>query len=633
MNPQQLLKRYWGFDKFRPVQKEIVDSAVAGHDTLGLMPTGGGKSIAFQIPGLWYGGLSIVVTPLVSLMKDQVDNLRRRGIKAVYFHSAMTSREIRMAWDRLTNDGCNFLYLAPERLRNNRFLQELRHLPIKLIVVDEAHCISQWGYDFRPSYLGIRELRRIAPHAPVLALTATATPTVANDICHELEFKPDANTICDSFARDNINYLVRPTAFKLNETIHILSRTQGSAIVYVRSRKRSRQVAEALTSEGIPATWYHAGLPFEIKEERQNCWKEGNIRVIVATNAFGMGIDKPDVRVVIHYDHPPSLEEYYQEAGRAGRDGGNSYAVLLRGERDKATLRRHVTEAFPTRDFIRKTYERICVFFGLETGEGYGLLREFDFQKFCTVYRLDETQCEAALRILTRADLIEYIEEKETCSRMMVLADRDELYHAGVDGTEEKTLTAALRNYTGLFAGYVFIFESKLAIEASLSEPEVCEALVSLSKQGLISYIPRTRTPYIYFPTAREETEHILIPKSVYETRKEALTSRTEAMIEYSYSTTGCRVKRMLAYFGEQESSDCGKCDICRDKKRKAPDLNLIASRVDEYVRLHPNGFSIAMFSSIFGDLTPEAFRHLQSLLDNGMISVDETGFYSPTSE
>lgn len=630
MDPQQILKRYWGFDTFRPLQKEIVESAIAGRDTLGLMPTGGGKSIAFQVPGLWYGGLTIVVTPLVSLMKDQVDNLRRRRIKAVYFHSAMTSREIRMAWDRLTNDGCNFLYIAPERLNNLRFLEEMRHLPIKLLVVDEAHCISQWGYDFRPSYLGLRKLRRVAPHAPVLALTATATPSVAEDICRELEFKSQSAVIRDSFARDNISYIVRPTDLKINECLHILNRTQGSAIIYVRSRKRSRQIAESLLSEGISSTWYHAGLPFEVKEERQNSWKSGNIRVMVATNAFGMGIDKPDVRVVIHYDHPPSLEEYYQEAGRAGRDGIPSYAILLRGRRDKAILRRHVTEAFPSRDFIAKIYERVCIFLGLEIGGGYGLLREFDFQKFCTVFKLDDTRCEAAMRILTRAGLIEYIEEKETRSRLMILVDRDELYHAATDRNAEKIMTAALRDYPGLFAEYVFIFESKLASDAMLTESEVCETLISLSRQGVVSYIPRTRTPYIYFPTAREETEHIIIPKSVYEIRQKVMASRTEAMIDYSYSSSSCRVSRMLSYFGETNACDCGKCDVCRDLKRKVPDTKLISSRVEEYLHRHPQGFSMAMFSLTFGTVTPEAFRHLQHLLDNGIVRVDETGYYTP---
>lgn len=628
---EEILRRHWGFDSFRPLQREIVKSVLEGHDTLGLMPTGGGKSVAFQVPGLLLGGLTVVVTPLISLMKDQVDNLRARRVKAVFFHSAMSSREIRMAWERLVNDGCSFLYIAPERLKNQRFLQELRHLPVRLIVVDEAHCISQWGYDFRPSYLGISQLRKLAPQAPVVALTATATPEVVDDICHELSFRKDAKVIRDSFSRDNISYLVRPTDLKINETLHILSRTSGSAIVYVRSRKRTRQVAELLIAEGISATFYHAGLPFEIKEERQNDWKTGLARVMVATNAFGMGIDKPDVRLVIHYDLPPSLEEYYQEAGRAGRDGEKSFAVLLRGSRDKATLRRRVTEAFPERKFIKQLYQNLCVFFNVEVGGGYQLLREFDFQKFCTVFGLRDIECDASLRILTRAGYIDYIEEKETRSRIMVLANREELYSSRVSAGAEKVLTAVMRNYPGIFADYVFIFESRLAADIGIDEEKVYDALIELGKMRLIHYVPRSRTPYIYFATAREESSDMLIPTTVYESRKKAMEKRVEAMIDYAYNDDGCRVRRMLGYFGEKDSRDCRSCDVCRSKSAVRPDPDILASKVRDLVKAYPDGLSIQVFDRCFGNMTPEAFKILQMFVEEGFVTVDDFGLYRPS--
>lgn len=625
---KEILRRHWGFGSFRPLQEEIVRSVLDGHDTLGLMPTGGGKSVAFQVPGLVLGGLTVVVTPLISLMKDQVDNLRARRVKAVFFHSAMSSREIRMAWERLANDGCSFLYLAPERLRNHRFLQELRHLPIRLIVVDEAHCISQWGYDFRPSYLGIAELRKIAPKAAVVALTATATPEVVDDICRELDFRPDARVVKASFARDNISYIVRPTDLKINEALHILSRTSGSAIVYVRSRKRTRRVAETLVAEGVSATSYHAGLPFEVKEDRQNLWKTGQVRVMVATNAFGMGIDKPDVRLVIHYDLPPSLEEYYQEAGRVGRDGGKSFAVLLRGSRDKAVLRRHVTEAFPERGFIKQTYQNLCVFFNVGIGEGYQLLREFDFQRFCTVFNIRDVECEAALKILTRAGYIDYMEEKESRSRIIVLASREELYSARVSCDSEKVLTAVLRNYPGIFTDYVFVFESKIAADAGIDEDKVYGILIELGKMKLIHYVPRSRTPYIYFATAREEVRDMVIPRVVLEMRKDAMKKRAEAMIDYAYNDKGCRVKRMLGYFGENESKDCCSCDVCRARRTVMPDSGLLYGRVVRLMESCPDGMSIHVFDRHFGNVSVEAFKVLQQMTDEGLVSVDEFGIY-----
>ncbi len=625
----KILKRHWGYDNFRPLQAEIVRSALSGVDTLGLMPTGGGKSIAFQVPGLLYGGLTIVVTPLISLMKDQVDNLRRRGVKAVYFHSAMTSGEIRMAWERLCNDGCSFLYIAPERLGNNRFLDELRHLPIRLIVVDEAHCISQWGYDFRPSYLGIRKLRNVAGDAPFMALTATATREVVDDIAKELGFRPGYKVLRDSFARDNISYIVRPTDFKINEMLHILRNTRGASIVYVRSRKRTRELTEILVDEGISATAYHAGLSFDVKESSQNLWMTGGARVIVATNAFGMGIDKPDVRVVIHYDMPPSLEEYYQEAGRAGRDGLKSFAVLLRGKRDKATLRKRISEAFPERKFIKELYQRLCVFFGVETGEGYGLLREFDIKRFCDINSYRENDCEAALKLLSRSGYVDYIEEKDTRSRVMVTVLRDELYHLPLSAGTDRVLTCILRSCPGVFSDYVFIYESDLCRETGLDGQTVYESLIELGRKRLISYVPRSRMPYIFFATSREDISDMLIPRTVYEHRLDAMKRRVEAMIDYAYSDSDCRVSRMLAYFGESDAPACGKCDVCRDgvSSRKY-DGGEIDRRLLDMLGKSCRGISLANLEHEFGKGLDVAFRRLQHLVDENIVAVDELGCY-----
>ena len=601
MQALEILKRHWGFDSFRPLQAQIVESVADRRDTLGLMPTGGGKSIAFQVPALMLGGLTIVVTPLISLMKDQVDNLQKRKIKAVYFHSTMTSGEKRRAWEKLVNGNCKFLYIAPERLSSARFLEEMRHLPISLIVVDEAHCISQWGYDFRPSYLLIGELRKVAPQAPVAALTATATPAVVDDICRRLGFRDGFRIIRDSFMRDNISYVVRPAKMKLDEIYHILTRVAGTAIVYVRSRKASREIAEFLSNAGISATFYHAGLSFDDKETRQNDWITGKTRVMVATNAFGMGIDKPDVRCVIHFQMPPSPEEYYQEAGRAGRDGKTAYAVLLRGDRDKAMLRRHVTESFPPRKYIKRVYELLCVFFNIEIGGGYNAIREFDFQRFCTTFGLQDTQCSAALRILHSAGLIEYIDERDNRSRVMITAERRDLYEAQLSPNGERVLTSLMRLYPGLFADYVFIVEGKIAHNLALREAQIAEALIELSRKHLISYIPRKRTPYIYFPTAREETEYIQIPTTVYEERKNAYAARAEAIINYAYSDANCRIRRLMRYFGEETGRDCERCDVCRSKRGKAQPTDIEALVRKDLSQAAARGINVAHLGKIYG--------------------------------
>lgn len=564
----QLLADYWGYDSFRPRQEEIIMSVLDGHDTLGILPTGGGKSITFQIPALVLPHLTIVVTPLISLMKDQVDNLRAIGIRATYIHSGLTRSEHRLAFDRCRLGKVKMLYVSPEKLQSKAFVDDMKLLNVSLIVVDEAHCISQWGYDFRPSYLRLRDLRATFPKAPVLALTASATPEVARDIMTQLEFsKP--TVFSRSFARDNISYLARYGDDKANTLLKILNNTHGTAIVYVRSRRRTREIAEVLVKNGIQADFYHAGLAVEDKNEKQDRWKTGECRVIVATNAFGMGIDKADVRVVVHYDLPASLEEYYQEAGRAGRDGLPSFAVILASQYDKARLSRHIAESFPDKDYIRRVYDLACTFLDIGEGEGAGQVCEFNFNLFCEQYKLQPVAARNALAILTRSGAFEFTEEIQTQSRVMVLAKKHELYDLRVNDAADRVLQILLRTYTGLFADYVYINETLISSRLQLSSDQVYDSLLLLSKMHIIHFVPRKSTPYIYFTSARTAAKYVVIPRTVYEEQRERLSRRVEAMKSFAFATDRCRVGIMLDYFGEKGAPDCGSCDHCRAQKQK----------------------------------------------------------------
>ncbi len=562
--PLEVLAKYWGYDSFRPLQLEIIDSVLQGRDTLGLLPTGGGKSITFQVPAMILPGITLVVTPLISLMKDQVDNLMRLGIRAYCLHSGLSRQEARLAFDRCRLGKAKMLYISPEKLQSPSFIDSIRGWDVSMIVVDEAHCISQWGYDFRPSYLRISDLRATFPDANVLALTASATPKVADDIVSRLKFRPGWQKYAKSFARPGLNYIVRYDDNKDRTMMRVLTNTSGSAIVYVRSRRRCSELAATIAAHGISASYYHAGLDPDEKAERQNRWKSSDVRVMVATNAFGMGIDKADVRVVIHYDLPPSLEEYYQEAGRAGRDGKTAYAVVIANATDKGRLSRRLSEAFPPKDYISRVYAAAGDFLQVAVGDGYNRIYEFNFPAFCSTFKLQPAMAHSALNLLTRAQYIEYTDEVQSRARVMITADKHELYSLDLDRDTDRVLTALLRTYTGLFADFVPIEETSISLRAEVPLAQTHESLLLLSRMRVLSYIPKRITPYLYFPTSREEPRYVQLPRAVYEDRRDDMARRLDAMKRFVFDSSACRAQTLLGYFGEEAAEPCGSCDVCR---------------------------------------------------------------------
>ena len=628
MTPIEVLQKHWGYDPFRPLQLEIIESVLSGHDTLGLLPTGGGKSLTFQVPAMMLPGVTLVVTPLISLMKDQVDNLLDRGIRAVHFHSGLTRREVDLALTRCRLGKAKLAYVSPERLQNENFIAELRSLPISLIVVDEAHCISQWGYDFRPSYLKIARLRELAgENVPVLALTASATPDVTKDIMRSLQFKEE-RIFAKSFSRDNLSYVVRYADFKDAMLLKVLRSTAGCSIIYVRSRKRTREIAEMLMREGISSDFYHAGLSPEDKNEKQNRWKADEVRVMVATNAFGMGIDKPDVRLVVHYDLPSSLEEYYQEAGRAGRDGKEAYAVVIASKYDKSTLSRRVADSFPDKDFIRHVYELAGNFLDVAVGEGYGQVYEFNFTLFCHTFNLPPVPTQSALILLTRSGYIEYVEETTSRSRLMVIMKKNELYSLDLDTDTEEVFQYVLRNYTGLFADYVYINEVMIAQSLRLSSETVYQSLLYLTRLHAIHYIPRKTTPYIIYTTSRELPKYLIIPLEVYERQRERMERRIDAMKNFAFGMEGCRVNTMLRYFGGTPECECGKCDLCRAKKR----ANMQATnRIDDttltesilYLASQPGGRTVDHIIAQISAPSDTVIAKIRQLLDARILNFE----------
>lgn len=584
MTPREILQKYWHYDDFRPLQAEIIDSVLAGRDTLALMPTGGGKSLCFQVPTMVmcaenaqrcsvYGeegqGLCLVITPLIALMKDQVENLYQRGIQAAAVYTGMTREEQRIALDNCLFGPYHFLYVSPERLESEEFRNRLKDLPICLIAIDEAHCISQWGYDFRPSYLRIADIRQLFPQVPVLALTATATPDVVDDIQERLGFRKK-NVFKKSFHRDNLQYVVRYTEKKDEQILHILSRVPGSSIIYVRNRKRAQEVAAWLIEQGMAADFYHAGLTTHERTQKQKAWKNYNgkegIRIMVCTNAFGMGIDKPDVRLVIHHDLPDTLEAYYQEAGRAGRDGKTAFAVLLYNPTDKTKARKRIGDNFPPKDFIETVYHKTCDFLQIALGCGAGRTYALHIDRLCQVMHLPVLQTYSALHLLSQAGYINFEEAREISTRVLIRQSPAELAHYTLNHEQVHLLDFLMRKYTGIFTDFQYIDETTLSVSYG-GEKAFHELLVSLAQRGIITYLPHT-VACGFTPLRDREAETYLSPK-VYDERQNRYSTRLKAMVEYAEQRQFCREQLLLGYFGENDAPACGHCDVCRTMSKK----------------------------------------------------------------
>ena len=562
----QILTKYWGYGAFRPLQEEIIASVASGNDTLGLMPTGGGKSVTYQVYSLSKPGICLVITPLIALMKDQVENLNQRGIKALAIYSGMTGQEMKIAMDNAAWGNYKFLYLSPERIATERFRERISQFDVNLIAVDEAHCISQWGYDFRPSYLRIAELREMLPDVPVLAVTATATSQVIEDIQEQLKFRKK-NVLRTSYYRSNLIYLVRNEEDKINYLVKAVLKAKGTGIVYVRSRKQTREICDLLRKNKISADYYHAGLSSKVRSERQEAWKSGRCRVIVSTNAFGMGIDKADVRFVIHLEAPDSVEAYFQEAGRGGRDGKTAYSVLLFNNSDKIKLQKNVAKSFPEPDVIKRIYEAICNFYQLAVGFGKDRIFEFSMATFASNFSFQITEVYNSLKILQRECYLELTDDLENPSKVYFQVARDDLYKFQVaNASFDGFIKLLLRSYTGLFTNYVSIDEKLMAEKAGISSELVYEFLSKLRTQKVIDYIPQKKTPFIIFTKERIDIDRLKITKENYTDRKRDYMQRIDAMIHYASSGHKCRSQLLLQYFGETESVRCGKCDVCMER-------------------------------------------------------------------
>ncbi|MBN1159594.1 MAG: RecQ family ATP-dependent DNA helicase [Bacteroidales bacterium] len=621
----ETLRNYWGFETFRPLQEEIIRSVMSGKDTLGLMPTGGGKSLTYQVPAVTLSGLCVVVTPLIALMQDQVENLKKLGVKAIAIHSGCNREEIDTALNNCLYGGYKLLYISPERIASEKFRIRFQEMPINLIAVDEAHCISQWGYDFRPSYLRIAELRAFHPEVPVLALSATATPVVTEDIQNKLLFKKP-NLLKASFLRENLIYAVKKTENRDRDVIEIIKKLKGSGIVYVRSRRKCVEIARSLTKEGISVAFYHAGLEHHVRTGVQQNWTVGKIRVIVATNAFGMGIDKTDVRFVIHADLPDSIEAYFQEAGRAGRDGKRSWAILLNAPSDRNSVQQRIHVNFPDLETIKRTYAALGNYFQLPVGAGKGMAFDFSLSEFVRNYRMLIYTAYSCLKMLETGGYIELTEEINNPSRIKFLLNRDDLYRFQVSNMQfDAFIKLLLRSYTGVFTEYTAIDETMLAKKANVNQDVVKQYLIKLSTLGIISYIPQKRSPMVIYTEERLDEKSLFISKDIHQVRKSRYVERVEAMVKFAETKDKCRSQLLLEYFGEYGSPACGECDVCRTKNETGEKKKDVTGLQEEILRTIGTGaLSVEELSTRLKVNREVLTGIVQWMLDNEFISLTE---------
>lgn len=619
-----ILKQYWGYDEFRPLQGDIIQSIASGKDTLGLMPTGGGKSLTFQAPALSMSGVCIVVTPLIALMKDQVENLKKRNIKAAAIYSGMTNDEILTTLDNCVFEAYKFLYVSPERLSTPIFIEKIKQANICMIAVDESHCISQWGYDFRPSYLRIADIREFLPNAPVLALTATATPEVVDDIQEKLRFK-EKNVFRKSFQRKNLAYVVRVTENKDDYLLKILHAVPGTSVVYVRNRKRTKEIADFLVTNGISAEHFHAGLKNETKDERQSRWKAGDTRVIVSTNAFGMGIDKAEVRTVIHMDLPDSIEAYFQEAGRAGRDEKKAYATILFNNGDAVKMRKRVADTFPGKDVVLKVYDALCNYLEIGIGSGLDAVFAFDIADFCARFKLPILISYNCLKILQQAGYIELTDEQDNSSRVIFTVGKDDLYKLKNSTQQEKLIHILLRSYTGLFTDPAYINEDMLAKRLDWTREEVYNQLIALSKENIVQYIPRKKTPFLTFVHEREDTSRIILGKETYDDRKERYVARIKSVLDYAQEEKICRSRILLNYFGEKATEACGQCDIClKNREHEITDSDFEKIKTHIFNILQSESLTTNSLIKRLNINEKKSIQVVRFLLDNNVIIENE---------